>query len=87
VLDWLAAAEGGRFSDVVVPPGIDGRGLLSMSASRLTEMVESGHAAGRNEQDEAWYVSAQAKVGRALFLALRDAQKLEGSARGARAGA
>ena len=27
MLDWLAAAEGGRFSDVVVPPGIDGRGL------------------------------------------------------------
>ena len=54
---------------------------------KLTEMVESGHAAGRNEQDEAWYVSAQAKVGRALFLALRDAQQLEGSARGARAGA
>ena len=86
VLEWLASADGGRFSHVVVPPGIDGRGLLGMNARRLTEMAESGHAAGRNAgdlpQDAAWYLSAQAKVGRAIFLALRDAQRMEGQGRG-----
>ena len=86
VLEWLASADGGRFSHVVVPPGIEGRGLLGMNARRLTEMAESGHAAGRNAgdlpQDAAWYLSAQAKVGRAIFLALRDAQRMEGQGRG-----
>ena len=57
-----------------MPPDIDGRGLLGMNARRLTEMVESGHASGRNV-GEAWYVSQMAKIGHALFLALRDAQR------------
>ena len=74
VLEWLATAEDGRFSHVVVPPEMDGRGLLGMNARRMTEMVESGHGEGRAE-GEAWYVSTQARVGRALFLALRDAQR------------
>ena len=86
VLEWLASADGGRFSDVVVPPGIDGRGLLGMNARRLTQMAESGHAAGRNvgelPEDAAWYLSMQAKVGTAIFHALRDAQRMEGQGRG-----
>jgi hypothetical protein len=86
VLEWLASADGGRFSDVVVPPGIDGRGLLGMNARRLTQMAESGQAAGRTVGElpaaAAGDRSLQAKVRTAIFHALRDAQRMEGQGRG-----
>mmetsp|Transcript_18682 Transcript_18682/g.39580 ORF Transcript_18682/g.39580 Transcript_18682/m.39580 type:complete len:109 (-) Transcript_18682:952-1278(-) len=58
---------------VVLPPGIDGQALLGLSARGLSDLVETDHAAGRND-GEGWYVSSQARVGRALFSALREAQ-------------
>ena len=47
-------------------------------------MVElaAGRNAGGLPQDTAWYLSSQAKVGKAIFLALRDAQRMEGQGRG-----
>ena len=74
VVEWLATAEGGRFAQVAIPKGTEGKDLLRLNARKLSEMVESEHAEGRNE-DEGWYVSAAARVGRALFGALRDAQR------------
>jgi len=74
VIEWLSNAEGGRFSQVVVPKGTEGKDLLRLNARRLTEFVESEQAGGR-EDGEGWYVSTQARVGRALFQALRDAQR------------
>mmetsp|Transcript_30992 Transcript_30992/g.72010 ORF Transcript_30992/g.72010 Transcript_30992/m.72010 type:complete len:459 (-) Transcript_30992:369-1745(-) len=73
VIEWVSNTDGGRFSQVALPTGIDGKGLLGLSARRLSELIESGHEAGRAD-GEGWYVSAQARVGRALFNALRDAQ-------------
>ena len=81
VLEWLATAEGGRFAQVAVPPGTDGKALLAMNARRLTEMLETDNVEGRAE-GEGWYVSTQARVGRALFQALRDAQRAAPIARG-----
>lgn len=117
VLSWLANAHAGRFAQVVVPRGTDGRKLLALSARRLTELVEDAERIGRGgagvhdehggpaegaagagalggaggadgpaaaapaggQQPPAaevgWYISSQAKVGRALFAALRDEQK------------
>jgi kinesin family protein 2/24 len=109
VCEWLANAHGGRFAQVVVPHGTDGRKLLQLSARRLTELVEDGGRIGRGSLPAAappsslpdgaqpaappppgpgevsWYVSSQAKVGRALFAALRDEQRGRfcGSAEGA----
>ena len=60
-----------------MPKGTEGKDLLRMSAKRLTEMVETEHEAGRAD-GEGWVVSAQAKVGRALFQALREAQRANG---------
>ncbi len=74
VIEWLSNAEGGRFSQVVVPPGITGVDLLRMNARRLSEMVETEQREGRDD-GQGWYVSSQAKVGRALFEALREAQR------------
>ena len=79
VLEWLGSADGGRFAYVEVPPGTDGSTLLRMNARRLTELVEEGGRAGRGTQqlqaDVAWTLRSTAKVGRALFDALRDAQR------------
>ena len=77
VIEWLATVDGGRFSQVVVPRGTEGKDLLRMNAKRLTDLVETEHEAGR-EDGEGWFVSAQAKVGRALFSALRVAQRQNG---------
>mmetsp|Transcript_32325 Transcript_32325/g.70847 ORF Transcript_32325/g.70847 Transcript_32325/m.70847 type:complete len:604 (-) Transcript_32325:560-2371(-) len=73
LIEWISNAEGGRFAQVVLPPGIDGQALLGLSARGLSDLVETDHAAGRND-GEGWYVSSQARVGRALFSALREAQ-------------
>ena len=81
VIEWLATAENGRFSYVEVPPGTGGLALLKMNARKLTEMVEDNGRAGRGEAaivadaDVAWTLRTGAKVGRALFEALRDAQR------------
>jgi hypothetical protein len=32
---WIDVAEGGRYSMVVLPPGLDGLGILQMGAKRL----------------------------------------------------
>jgi len=96
---WIANAHGGRFAQVVLPSGTDGRALLNLSARRLTEMVEEDGRVGRGGAGEAdgaaaiaagaqpgalpapaqgevaWYISSQARIGRALFAALRDEQR------------
>ena len=77
VLEWLGNVDGGRFSQVVVPKGTDGKDLLRLNARRLTELVETENVEGRAD-GEGWYVSQQARVGRALFGALRDAQRKNG---------
>jgi hypothetical protein len=60
-----------------VPPGTNGADLLRMNARRLTDMVEEGSREGRNQEvaAQAWTLKATAKIGRALFDALRDAQR------------
>jgi len=79
VLEWLSSADNGRFSYVEVPPGTDGLALLKMNARKLTEMVEESERAGRGDahaaNDIAWTLRTGAKIGRALFEALRDAQR------------
>ena len=77
VIEWLATVDGGRFSQVVVPRGTEGKDLLRMNARNLTDLVETENVEGRAD-GEGWYVSQQAKVGRALFQALRDAQRAGG---------
>ena len=77
VIEWLATVDGGRFSQVVVPRGTEGKDLLRMNARKLTDLVETENVEGRAD-GEGWYVSQQAKVGRALFQALRDAQRAGG---------
>jgi hypothetical protein len=74
VVEWLGTAQAGRFAQVVVPKGIAGKDLLGMTARRLTEMLESDQNAGRAD-GESWMLSSQARVARALFEALRDAQR------------
>lgn len=100
VRSWLANAHGGRFAQVVLPLGTDGRKLLALSARRLSELVEDADRVGRGGASQSgaggaagsaaaaegaqqqpvanevgWYISSQAKIGRALFAALRDEQR------------
>ena len=62
VIEWLGAAEGGRFAQVNVVPGTTGRELLRMNARKLTELVVSEAVPGRDD-GEGWFITAQ--VGRA----------------------
>jgi len=98
VCAWLANAHGGRFAQVVVPLGTDGRKLLQLSVRRLTELVQDSERLGRGGAtplppppaavpeaatgqgsqaagEVGWYIASQAKIGRALFAALRDEQR------------
>ena len=74
VVEWLANSNNGRFAQVAIAKGTEGKDLLRMTASRLTELVETENVDGRQD-GEGWYVSTQARVGRAMFAALRDAQR------------
>ena len=67
-----------RFQHVVVPKGTEGKDLLRLNARKLTDLAVSEDTEARGEGQQGWYVSQQAKVGRALFSALRDAQRSNG---------
>ena len=41
VIEWLSTVDGGRFSQVAVPKGTEGKDLLTLNARRLTELVRA----------------------------------------------
>eukprot|EP00667_Euglena_gracilis_P005663 EG_transcript_5703 len=82
VVAWVASAEGGRFARLALPAGLDGRGLLGLSAQRLGELFEGTLRRARAEREgEAWAIGVDVeeeaeatgttRLGEALFLALR----------------
>eukprot|EP00928_Gymnodinium_smaydae_P002084 TRINITY_DN10732_c0_g1_i1.p1 TRINITY_DN10732_c0_g1~~TRINITY_DN10732_c0_g1_i1.p1 ORF type:complete len:629 (-),score=115.48 TRINITY_DN10732_c0_g1_i1:467-2353(-) len=79
VQEWVATVERGRFAQLVLPPQIDGAGLLALSSQRLATMFEGTMRAARGEGEGlAWnltgYEDGQGsgvKLGRALFAAVR----------------
>lgn len=79
VRTWLAQAERGRFAHVVLPAGIDGAGLLQLSANNLSELfAREERAAARNiKEGQAWIETAEENnrkvklIGRQLWSALR----------------
>ena len=53
VKNWIAAANGGKFSHIVLPAGLDGEGLMSLNEGTLSDLFEAQfdarEARGRNE--------------------------------------
>ena len=85
VAEWVAAAEGGRFAHLVLPPGLDGAMLLKLGANRLSQLFAGTQRAARGAQEgAAWTVavdernidvSGSSATGRALFRAVRNEQQ------------
>jgi hypothetical protein len=74
VREWIATVEGGRFAQLALPPGLDGKSLLKLSTLRLSELFEGTMRQSRAENEgSSWTVGADAgvKLGRQLFAALR----------------
>ena len=63
---WLLTAERGRFRHVVLPPGIDGAGLLQLGASQLSAAFAGQGRAGRGKGEGGQWTLAAA----ALFFFL-----------------
>eukprot|EP01034_Spumella_vulgaris_P025750 gene25750-32239_t len=57
---WLGIAENGRFSHVVLPPKLDGQGLLKLTATNLAELFTTQqNTSRRHKEGSAWVVSAE----------------------------
>jgi len=79
VAEWAATVERGRFAQLVLPPGIDGSGLLALSAQGLASMFERDLREARGHgEGTSWNVTGYERgqgsgvvLGRALFAAVR----------------
>jgi Kinesin motor domain len=80
---WLASACGGRFAQLVLPPGLDGAGLMNLNMVSLSALCEGQLRTARQDgEGTAWVVNAAAAeenrhnyLGRALWAALRMQQQ------------
>lgn len=78
---WLACAEGGRFSHLALPPGIDGSTLFHQEVASLSTMFTGQLRQARTEKEgEAWIEEVelnrrQNAIGKALWRALRREQQ------------
>ena len=82
VQDWLATADGGRFSMLQVPPDLDGKGLVSLEVSSLTALFAGTlRKARQGEEGAAWVVDnvseqeQSSTIGRALWGSIRREQE------------
>lgn len=83
VLFWLSTTNNGRFSQLSLPPGLDGKGLMTLNTVSLSALCEGSlRAARQGEEGSAWVVQNGASddvtavaqhnyLGRALWAALR----------------
>merc|ERR1719263_1082570 len=79
VVEWAATVERGRFAQLVLPPNLDGTGLLALSAQGLSNMFERDLREGRGQGEGlSWNVTGYeegqgsgAALGKALFAAVR----------------
>jgi len=79
VIAWLATAERGRFKHVVLPPGIDGRGVLMLSETNMVDLfaAQDQNTARGAKEGSVWVETVAddrrkvRRLGRALWSALR----------------
>lgn len=76
---WLGSTDGGRFANLVLPPGLDGHGLMQLSDSSLAALFSGQLRRARQEgEGEAWVEEGDAEasaaygaIGQALWRSLR----------------
>lgn len=79
---WLANIERGRFAHIVLPPGLDGRGLLELSLTNLSQLFEEAERTGRRDQEgPTWVISVEENsriqnISLALYNAVRREQAM-----------
>ena len=83
VLFWLSTTNNGRFAQLSLPPGLDGKALMTLNTVSLSALCEGSlRAARQGEEGSAWVVQNAASddvtaaaqhnyLGRALWAALR----------------
>ncbi|KAK3282693.1 hypothetical protein CYMTET_9579, partial [Cymbomonas tetramitiformis] len=63
VVLWVAAVEEGRFAHLALPHGLDGKGLLKLSAMRLSQLFEGETRVARNmEEGSAWTLTGDTRT-------------------------
>ena len=82
VQNWLANVDGGRFSMLQTPAGLDGEGLLSLEVASLTALFAGTlRKARQGEEGSAWVVdnaeesSQSSTIARALWGSIRREQE------------
>jgi hypothetical protein len=79
---WLSCAEGGRFSHLALPPGVDGSVIFRSEIATLTSMFTGELRQARTENEGgAWIEEVelnrrQNAIGKALWRALRREQQV-----------
>jgi len=74
---WLATAERGRFAQLALPTNLDGKGLMQLSMTNITNLVcQIEQRQAREEQEgSAWMIDAENNrartIGKALWGAIR----------------
>mmetsp|Transcript_18953 Transcript_18953/g.24117 ORF Transcript_18953/g.24117 Transcript_18953/m.24117 type:complete len:580 (-) Transcript_18953:815-2554(-) len=87
VREYLNTEDNGRFAHIVLPPNLDGKGLLRLGARSLGSLFEGVQRHARAEMEgNAWTVGVDTEntsddIGRRLFDSLRAAQTKAMSAR------
>lgn len=76
VEQWVRCVDGGRFAYLVLPPGVDGAALMSISSTGFASLFEQTLRKARTEAEgEAWNEAARAaagsKIGKLLFNEVR----------------
>ncbi|RYG63563.1 hypothetical protein EON64_15695 [archaeon] len=85
MVGWVSTVEKGRFAHLVLPPNLDGRGLLEMSLVNFTELFALREREARGEgEGSAWVVSAEETsalrgIALGLFNAIRREESLYSS--------
>ena len=82
---WLGTVDGGRFSHLVVPVGLDGAKLVQLTDTSLSAMF-AGQLRGARQEEEgsAWEIAQRRsrrleEIGRALWSAVRREQRVAGN--------
>ena len=68
VRSWVAAANGGKFSHIVLPPSLTGRGLLKLNETNLSALFDASQQASNvtargDGEGSTWVISANSSGG------------------------
>lgn len=71
LMAWLSHADGGKFSQLVLPPSMTGKGLIELNVASLTELCAGQLREAREEEEGAAWVEEGATTKGQVIIAKR----------------